>query len=308
MTTYYRVMLGKQSAYAVECVTGGFLGADFDMYQDLSGRLSEDWREFNREFIPVFQANVPGKTRVAAGLACGMLWTVAKGMLDGDVILAPDGHGSYHVGRINGDYSYVPDGPLPHRRQVHWMPDKVSRASMSDELKRATGTPGTVVNINRFASEVEALVDGPVAPDLVAADPTVEDASVFALEKHLEDFLVANWSQTVLGQTHRIYEVDGEVVGQQYPTDTGPLDILAVSHDQRELLVVELKRGRASDTVVGQVQRYMGYVLQDLAEPGQTVRGAIIALEDDVRIRRALAVAPNIDFYRYEVTFKLHRN
>lgn len=96
-------------------------------------------------------------------------------------------------------------------------------------------------------------------------------------------------------------------MGQQYPTDTGPVDVLAISHEGTELLVVELKRGRASDTVVGQIQRYMGYVAQDLAEPGQTVRGVIIALDDDIRIRRALAVAPNIDFYRYEVNFRLKK-
>jgi restriction system protein len=33
----------------------------------------------------------------------------------------------------------------------------------------------------------------------------------------------------------------------------------------------------------------------------------IIALEDDLRIRRALKVAQGIDFYRYEVSFKLHK-
>jgi restriction system protein len=49
----------------------------------------------------------------------------------------------------------------------------------------------------------------------------------------------------------------------------------------------------------------MGYVLQELAEPGQKVRGVIIAQDDDQRIRRALAVTPNIDFYRYQVSFKL---
>jgi len=37
------------------------------------------------------------------------------------------------------------------------------------------------------------------------------------------------------------------------------IDILAVSKDQKELLVVELKKGRASDVVVGQIQRYMGF-------------------------------------------------
>ena len=37
----------------------------------------------------------------------------------------------------------------------------------------------------------------------------------------------------------------------------------------------------------------------------QSVRGVIIALEDDTRIRRALAMTPDISFYRYEVSFKL---
>jgi restriction system protein len=70
-------------------------------------------------------------------------------------------------------------------------------------------------------------------------------------------------------------------------------------------LVVELKKGRASDAVVGQVLRYMGFVAQDLAEPNQTVRGVIIAQEDDSRIRRALVVTPNVTFFRYQVSFKL---
>lgn len=69
--------------------------------------------------------------------------------------------------------------------------------------------------------------------------------------------------------------------------------------------MVELKKGRISDVVVGQIQRYMGYVTDELAEKGQTVRGVIIALEDDLRLRRALSVAPNIDFMTYEVKFRL---
>ncbi len=69
--------------------------------------------------------------------------------------------------------------------------------------------------------------------------------------------------------------------------------------------MVELKKGRASDAVVGQVLRYLGFVMQDLAEPGQSVRGIIFALEDDKRIRRALAATPTIDFYRYQISFNL---
>jgi restriction system protein len=135
---------------------------------------------------------------------------------------------------------------------------------------------------------------------------TTENLS-FAMEKYLEEFLVANWASTELGKTHDIFSIDGEIVGQQYLTDNGRMDILAISKDKKELLIVELKRGQASDKVVGQVQRYMGYAVEVLAEPGQTVRGAIIALDDDLSIRRALLVAPNIEFYRYKVDFKLEK-
>jgi len=39
MKSYFRVMLGVGSRYAEECETGSFIGADFDIYQDLSDEL-----------------------------------------------------------------------------------------------------------------------------------------------------------------------------------------------------------------------------------------------------------------------------
>jgi restriction system protein len=59
---------------------------------------------------------------------------------------------------------------------------------------------------------------------------------------------------------------------------------------------------------VGQVLRYMGYVLEELVVEGQTVRGVIIALEDDMKLKHALAVSPNVSFYRYSVSFKLFKS
>ena len=178
---------------------------------------------------------------------------------------------------------------------------------MSGALKNSTGSIGTVSDITKYAEEIEQLISGNRPPTLVHTDQTVEDPAIFALEKHLEDFLVQNWKQTELGKSYDIYEEDGELVGQQYQSDTGPIDVLAISKDKKELLVVELKKGRVSDSVVGQVQRYMGYVQEELAEEGQRVKGVIIGLEDDIKIRRALAVAPNIEFYRYQVSFRLFK-
>lgn len=304
---YIRVMLGAKSAHIDECLNGNFIGADFDINQDLSKHLPDNWRDFNKKFIPIWLENHPEKSKVAAGLSCGALWTVAKGLKRGDIIISPNGMGIYHIAEILDDYSYHHGQTLPHRRTVKWFPNTIERSDMSDNLKNSTGSIGTVSDITNYAEELEQLIGGKKQPTIVSTDETVEDPSVFALEKHLEDFLVANWKQTALGKDYDIYEEDGQQIGKQYPTDTGFMDILAISKDKKELLVVELKKGRASDNVVGQIQRYMGFALEELAENGQTVKGVIIALEDDNRIRRALAVAPNIEFFRYQVSFKLFK-
>lgn len=156
----------------------------------------------------------------------------------------------------------------------------------------------------KHSDELLRLIGGASAPTLISTDATVEDPSSFALEAHLEEFLVKNWAHTELGKDYDIYEEDG-VKAQQYQTDTGPLDILAISKDKKRLLVVELKKGRASDAVVGQTMRYMSFVKDELADDGQTVLGAIIAHEDDQKIRRALSMTNNIVFYRYKVSFNL---
>ena len=307
MKNYYRIMLGQRSIFAEEAYKGNFIAAGFIKDRDLTHHLPDNWRDFNKEFIPLFLEQNPGKTRVSAGLACGMLWTVAKGIQIGDVVLCPNGQGVYYVGEVTSVYEYHKGQILPHRRAVRWFPKTITREEMSLPLKNSTGSIGTVSTISQYADEIEALLAGSRPARIVATDETIEDPSVFALEEHLEDFLVKNWQSTELGRHYDIYEEDGEMVGKQYPSDTGPIDILAIRKDKKELLVIELKRGRVSDVVVGQCQRYMGYVKDELAEDDQEVRGVIIAFEDDVKIRRALSVAQNIDFYTYKINFKLEK-
>lgn len=108
MKKYNRIMLGRGSKFASMCREEGYIGANFEIYQDLTGHLPENWRDFNAEFIPVYMENVPGKSKTSAGLACGFLWTIAKGLRMGDVVLSPTGNGSYYVGTISSNYYYVP--------------------------------------------------------------------------------------------------------------------------------------------------------------------------------------------------------
>lgn len=308
MKQYIRVMLGRKSIYAETCFREGFIGCDFDIHEDLKGKLPENPKEFNRIFIPIYLQTNPGKSKVSAGLACGALHTIARGIRIGDVILSPNGQGGYALGEVVEDYSYQTGAILPHRRKVRWFSQIVDRGEMSQELRYSCGSIGTVSDVSRYAEEIESFLSGLKRPILFSNDETVEDPNVFGLEKHLEEFLVSNWGQTPLGKRYDIFEEDGEPVGQQYRVDTGNIDILAISKDKKELLVVELKKGRASDSVVGQIQRYMGYVLQELAEENQVVKGIIIALEDDPKIQRALAVTQNIEFYRYQIDFKLFKS
>jgi len=300
-------MLGRKSVYADEAYKGNYIAAGFIKDKDLAHHLPDNWRDFNKEFIPLFLEQNPDRTKVAAGLACGMLWTVSKGVQIGDIVLCPDGKANYYTGEVIGAYEYHKGQVLPHRRAVRWFSRMIARDEMSESLRNSCGAIGTVSTITKYASELEALLSGSYPAVIISTDKTIEDPSIFALEKHLEDFLVQNWKSTELGKRYDIFEEDGEMVGQQYPSDTGPIDILAISKDKKELLVVELKKGRVSDVVVGQVQRYMGYVKEELVEDNQIVRGVIIAFEDDIKIQRALSVASNIDFYTYKIQFKLEK-
>jgi len=129
--------------------------------------------------------------------------------------------------------------------------------------------------------------------------------SSFGLERHMEDFLVKNWQETMLSDKYDIYEENGVKIGRQYRTRSGPLDILAISKDKTEFLVIELKKGRTSDVTIGQTQRYMGFIKQSLANDNQQVKGCIIAFEDDQNMRDALHVTPDISFMKYELKFNL---
>ncbi len=304
MTRYFRVMLGKGSQHAAECFAGNFIGVDFDLNIDLTDKLPENWRDFNREFIPIYQERHPSKNKIAAGLACGMTWTVSKGMQIGDIIVAPVGDGNFRFGEISSNYQYAKDLILFHRRQVNWSSLIINKENFSEPLRRSIGSIGTISELTQHADEISKLLSGVEYDVTTTNDPTVEEPSVFVLEKYLEDFLVSNWESTELGKAYDIYQ-DENGTGQQYQTDSGRIDVLAVSKDGKELLVVELKKGRASDSVVGQITRYMGYVTTELAGPEQSVKGVIVALEDDQRLRHSLTVVPGIDFYRYEVSFKL---
>jgi restriction system protein len=143
------------------------------------------------------------------------------------------------------------------------------------------------------------------ANEILPSNQDEDNGTSFVLEKYLEEFIVSNWGSIELGSRYDRNEEEIDGKRKKFRTDTGEIDIFAISKDESEYLVIEVKKGRASDEVVGQIQRYMGYVKAEIANTDQRVKGLIIAHEDDLRIRRALQINPDIDFLKYEVKWEL---
>ncbi len=137
---------------------------------------------------------------------------------------------------------------------------------------------------------------------LVASNNVKEYSSSFLLEKHLESYIEKFWNETIFGKDFDIYEN-----GRQFPTDTGPLDLLAQKKDKSEFLVLELKRDKTSDIAVAQTLRYMGYIKKELSKNDEKVKGCIIGTQEDKNLINAISMVPDIDFYRYNINFSLNK-
>ena len=125
---YFRIILGKQHKFFDDCLTNGYVGVDFGMDIDFSNDLPENWKDFNKKYIPEFMRRFPEASKIRAGLACGTIHTLSKALQQGDLILSPDGLGNYHLGEISSDYIYEENSAeefLRHRRKVTWQQKKL---------------------------------------------------------------------------------------------------------------------------------------------------------------------------------------
>jgi restriction system protein len=126
------------------------------------------------------------------------------------------------------------------------------------------------------------------------------------VESQLEEFLISNWEKIPEFGNLEILQEDGEYIGQQYDTkEVGRIDLLCKNKKTGDFIVIELKKGRESDKVVGQTLRYIGWVKKNLATQNQGVYGLIITYEDDPRLRYSLEPIKNLiqlKFYKISIT------
>jgi len=178
-------------------------------------------------------------------------------------------------------------------------------SSTSHQLRNGLRREGW--SVQETGSEIRLIPPGSVVPDILDGDDD-DDAEAteasFGLEFQLRDFLAQNISAIdVNGKRLRLYVDPTGRDGVEFPTATGPIDVLAVD-DSGAFYVFELKRARTPDRAIGQVTRYMGWVQQTIGKDKE-VNGVIVAKEISNGLRYAVSVVPNVNLFEYEVAFRL---
>lgn len=158
-------------------------------------------------------------------------------------------------------------------------------------------------------SDVPPLADDVAEPEeglQEVIEATRDGEAYFTLEYQLRDFLAANIETIkVNGRNLKLYVDPTGRDGIEYPTPTGPIDILAVDIATEEFIPFELKRSGAPDRAIGQLARYMGWLKVTLAQD-KGVHGVIVAKSISDNLRYAVKAVPDVSLFEYEVSFKLN--
>jgi hypothetical protein len=146
--------------------------------------------------------------------------------------------------------------------------------------------------------------NGSGVPTLEASDEEDEPSTAeFAYESDLQNFLAKNLH--VLEHGLRLYEEDG-IRGVEFPAGGRFVDILALDSNGA-YVVIELKVSRGYDRAVGQLRRYMGWIVKNHADPGQAVRGIIIAREISQDLVLACSGLSDVELFEYEMSVSVKK-
>ncbi|GEO02083.1 hypothetical protein NSE01_39150 [Novosphingobium sediminis] len=231
---------------------------------------------------------------------------LGKGIITAILLVAyPNKYGVWNNTSESGliDLDLMPDWPRGASFGVRYAAINAVLNELARELEVDLWTLDTIwwyLSGDKEETEVDA------GTSLTADSPIAQVAARFAIERHLHDYLFDNWSQLELSRDWDIYVRDGEPdAGYEFPTPIGRIDLLAKHKHESKWLVIELKRDKSSDAVVGQILRYIGWIRAHLAQPDETVEGLIIAARGEDKLHYALSAVPSVSFKSYEVEFRL---
>ncbi len=119
--------------------------------------------------------------------------------------------------------------------------------------------------------------------------------ATFGLEKDLQAALRKHIDQLEVG----LRVIDG---GSERSVDSGRIDILA-KDSNGAFVIIELKAGTATDSVVAQILGYMGDIAE---EENAEVRGIIVAADFNKRVQSASRATSNLELKTYRYNFEFN--
>lgn len=182
--------------------------------------------------------------------------------------------------------------------QEHRFPQGFSTTAKErvEELKKRFGSIESFLNYLSEGKWVEKVTEYPkeVKESIVNERLTRQIGKTSLLEANLENFVVDRVDQIEPGL---------KLVGRQVDTkEVGRLDLLCEDYEGN-LVVVELKRGAASTSIIDQTQRYMGWAMARKAKPGQKVRGIIVVGQKDTALEYAVRANPMVQVKSFKLSF-----
>ena len=220
---------GEQEAQALE---EGIAVIGWDELQDLSScKSKEELLELLKETYSEQKVNTLYNWR-------GQLWSFFSRWQKGDLVVLPlKTRSAIAIGRVAGDYKYVPDNQVGarHTRPIKWLQTDIPRTAFDQDLLYSFGAFMTVCQIKRNNAEerIIAILEGKKLPP-PALDQAEEDEAEESpnLELYARDQIRTHITQNFKGHdlerlVSEILRTQGYKTRQVPPGPDGGVDILA---------------------------------------------------------------------------------